>query len=75
MAASKKSPQLNAKQILAVVTAVQNSLHDPEYGKAFIANPRPALQKLGLSDADIKAVIDYASHLAEGSANVIAQCW
>jgi hypothetical protein len=73
--AASKSPQLNAKQILAVVTAVQNSLHDPEYGKAFITNPRPALQKLGLTDADIKAVIQYATSLAEGSTLGIEQCW
>jgi mono/diheme cytochrome c family protein len=73
--AASKSPQLNAQQILAVVTAVQNSLHDPEYGKTFIANPRAALQKLGLSDDDIQAVVDYTSTLAEGSSDVIAQCW
>ncbi len=68
-------PHLDTKHILVLTTVVQHALQDPDYARDFIRDPKTALTKLGLTDADLEQVAKYTAYVAEGSKLLEVQCW
>ncbi len=59
----KPAPKLTDRQVLALNTMMEQLVLSPEVGASFLANPRPTLLQLNMTEADVVQVVDYFKYI------------
>lgn len=58
-------PSLSDRQIICMNSVLTQLLLSPEWGAAFIVDPRPQLLQLGMTEDDVVQIVNYFKYVRE----------
>jgi hypothetical protein len=58
-------PSLTDRQIICISSVMTQLLLSPEFGASFLADPRPPLLNLGMSEDDVVQIVNYFKYVRE----------
>lgn len=58
-------PSLTDRQIITLGSVLQQLMVSPEYGAAFLVDPRPLLLQLNMTEDDVVQIVNYFKYVQE----------
>lgn len=58
-------PSLSDRQIICMSSVMTQLLLSPEFGASFLADPRPPLLNLGMTEDDVVQIVNYFQYVRE----------
>lgn len=58
-------PSLSDRQIICMNSVLTQLLLSPEWGAAFLVDPRPQLLQLGMTEDDVTQIVNYFKYVRE----------
>jgi hypothetical protein len=58
-------PSLTDRQIICISSVMTQLLLSPEFGASFLADPRPPLLNLGMTEDDVVQIVNYFKYVRE----------
>jgi hypothetical protein len=58
-------PSLTDRQIICISSVMTQLLLSPEFGASFLADPRPPLLNLGMTEDDVVQIVTYFKYVRD----------